>query len=107
MNQLEVSFNEQRPNDKIVRFLSDKFLIGKAALINGGFDYEGMYGLINGKIYYFGYADSVSRNSIKLRIESMKPFDKQLTHYKNNQSKVIVIDNRDYISLYKELLNLF
>ena len=55
------ALKNQRPNDKVIKILSNKFAIVQGAYIGGGFDVPAVCGLHNGTIYFYGNLDTIKQ----------------------------------------------
>jgi hypothetical protein len=98
------ALNKQRPNDKILKVLSNKFAVVKPAYINGNFDEPQVCGLHNGIIYFYGYVKTIEN----FYEDIVKPkYNKyEYTHLNNNTIKKTFIKVNRYKSLYVKILKL-
>ena len=55
------ALKNQRPNDKVIKILSNKFAIVKSSFTDGTFDKPKICGLHNGIVYFYGALDYIKK----------------------------------------------
>jgi len=99
------AIKQLRPNDNIVKILSNKFAIVNPAYTDGTFDVNTLIYLDNGIIYSLGYAKNIK----KFYQENYKPlpnFKKTYTYLINGKVKTSIIDYRKTKHTYRKAIQL-
>ena len=108
-------FKKERPTDRIIKVLSNKFLLAQCMYDNGTFAKAAtVFGLDNGKFYSYGHTDNNTLESfrwlsdwIRERVEIMPTVER--TWWRLGNSSVYVLKttkNKKYKQKYRRLLRL-
>jgi len=110
---IEQALKADRPTDKIIKILNNKFAIVQSAFTNGTFDVPSLCGLDNGKVYFYGHQD---RNSTKFGfvkqyakkvVDTMPNCERKLVGYNHLAHYVLHSqNNKHYKKAFRKILKL-
>lgn len=117
---IEEALKSDRPNDKVVRIINNKFALVQSAFTNGQFDDTSLCGLDNGTIYFYGKTDNrytAINKEFRAGWYSLKRYAEQVMQMPNTEVKMIgyhnepiyrfkTQNNRHYKQAYRKILKL-
>ena len=108
MENILNALKTQRPNDKVIKILSNKFAIVEAAYTDGTYSKKSVYGLHNKIVYCYGQLDRIE-NFYTSHLEGLKNGYQQ-TAYDRPEGGIIYkrhfIKHNRQKRQYRKILNL-
>jgi len=103
---IQDAMKQQRPHDKIVGVLSNKFAVVKAGYTNGGYEtLTTLMFLDNGNVYTLNYLNNIKR-AYEKHYKTLPNITTKHWYLTNGKTKSVINDNRKIKHTYRKAIEL-